>query len=808
MTDQTMSAVPANGAADEAAMKDWAELLVERARLGALAVFAVGALLAASLSSSAAASSVGVVDLGDIADADGAQLTGRRLDGTVGASAIWLFSLSEAKTVGLGLRRLDADADLVLADADGAVLHASRNEGTAKEWLSATLLAGDYVIRAEAVAPGANRFKLRYGVTEADPVVVTQLEAAAQSAAAAPSGGPMEFAGPDLEAEQTEAQQSDPDKDSGGAVARGHSSRHVADSDIVLDFGTVNLTGAASDYAVSGLHMDNTHVYLLLGAPSNRRGIYKFKQSDGSYVNHISLSYDPRGIAGSSNKLYVGRNSDGNYNRYTKSLVLDEDSRYIQTSYITGTGDLLDVHTIGDIFTSGSSEYLLFTVTQRVRTDLGDGLVLVEYMPAVRNQKATSGHTDGAIDVLPADMSRLGFTTSISDIEGIDIDGIDLATDGSTSLYVENGNGTGAVAFDVVDGDEQRNALLDMGFGSGTYDGLFFDGDMLWTLDVDSFDVAADQFTLRAFEAGAPTVPAVDEVTNASFDGGLVRSERTRGGEVPFPNHGNDIDGDGTVDFTMFAREGFTPQGLWGDSDHLYVADQHTAGVYAVSLGDLIDNDTGGGSIAYGRSFGPGMAAQDRLNHRHREGPGDSYISLSALWGDADHMWVSDDNNPWLRAYDRSSGERDDSEDILLYTNGHGLMALGIWSDGDTMWVNALPYFWYGGRSTMSYGIYTVDLADGTIAKAAGFDGLHDDQGNRARGIWSDGETMWAATPNGLIQAYDLDTGARRSRFDITTTDRPRNGQPLHPGGLWSNGEHMFYGDEYSGRIYIYQLTS
>ncbi len=33
MTDQTMSAVPANGAADEAAMRDWAELLVERTRV-------------------------------------------------------------------------------------------------------------------------------------------------------------------------------------------------------------------------------------------------------------------------------------------------------------------------------------------------------------------------------------------------------------------------------------------------------------------------------------------------------------------------------------------------------------------------------------------------------------------------------------------------------------------------------------------------------------------------------------------------------------------------------------------------------
>ena len=33
MTDQTMSAVPAKGAAREAAMKDWAELLVGRARV-------------------------------------------------------------------------------------------------------------------------------------------------------------------------------------------------------------------------------------------------------------------------------------------------------------------------------------------------------------------------------------------------------------------------------------------------------------------------------------------------------------------------------------------------------------------------------------------------------------------------------------------------------------------------------------------------------------------------------------------------------------------------------------------------------
>ena len=134
-------------------------------------------------------------------------------------------------------------------------------------------------------------------------------------------------------------------------------------------------------------------------------------------------------------------------------------------------------------------------------------------------------------------------------------------------------------------------------------------------------------------------------------------------------------------------------------------------------------------------------------------------------------MWISDDNNPWLRAHDRDTKQRVESEDILLYKDGHGFMALGIWSDGTTMWVNAMPYRWYPGRTAFSSGIYTVDLSTGDIERADGFEGLRDANGRRrSRGIWSDGETMWVAAPNGKIQAYDLDTGARRSNFDIATT--------------------------------------
>ena len=45
VTDQNMPAVPANGAADEAAMKDWAELLVARARSEGIELTGDGGLL-------------------------------------------------------------------------------------------------------------------------------------------------------------------------------------------------------------------------------------------------------------------------------------------------------------------------------------------------------------------------------------------------------------------------------------------------------------------------------------------------------------------------------------------------------------------------------------------------------------------------------------------------------------------------------------------------------------------------------------------------------------------------------------------
>ena len=121
-------------------------------------------------------------DLGDITELAAARFPLGTLDGGADGVGWYRFTLSEARAVGLGLRRQDADADLVLEDAEGNVLHSSANGGTANEWMRETLLAGTYYVGVEAQEAGANAYVFRYGVGDADPAEVARLEAEQESA--------------------------------------------------------------------------------------------------------------------------------------------------------------------------------------------------------------------------------------------------------------------------------------------------------------------------------------------------------------------------------------------------------------------------------------------------------------------------------------------------------------------------------------------------------------------------------------------------------------------------------------------------
>ncbi len=121
-------------------------------------------------------------DLGDITELAAARFPRGALDGGADGVGWYRFTLSEAREVALGLRRQDADADLVLEDAEGHELHSSERSGTTNEWMRETLLAGTYYVRVEAQEAGANAYVFRYGVGDADPAEVARLEAERLSA--------------------------------------------------------------------------------------------------------------------------------------------------------------------------------------------------------------------------------------------------------------------------------------------------------------------------------------------------------------------------------------------------------------------------------------------------------------------------------------------------------------------------------------------------------------------------------------------------------------------------------------------------
>ena len=102
------------------------------------------------------------------------------LDGGADTVDTYRFTLSEPKKLGLGLRQQETNADLVVIDAEGVELRAARKTGAANEWITVTLLTGDYEARIEAQEAGDSTYVFRYGVEAPTPAVVQRLLAEQQ----------------------------------------------------------------------------------------------------------------------------------------------------------------------------------------------------------------------------------------------------------------------------------------------------------------------------------------------------------------------------------------------------------------------------------------------------------------------------------------------------------------------------------------------------------------------------------------------------------------------------------------------------
>ncbi len=122
------------------------------------------------------------------------------------------------------------------------------------------------------------------------------------------------------------------------------------------------------------------------------------------------------------------------------------------------------------------------------------------------------------------------------------------------------------------------------------------------------------------------------------------------------------------------------------------------------------------------------------------------------------------------------------------------IRARGIWSDGTTMWV--------GDDGPNKLFAYT--LATRQRNPDEDFDALHEATNRSIRGLWSDGTTMWVADYNDeQIFAYARTTKERDEDSDFTNLVDP---EPRWSWGLWSDGTTMWIADPVFDGIYAYEL--
>ena len=166
----------------------------------------------------------------------------------------------------------------------------------------------------------------------------------------------------------------------------------------------------------------------------------------------------------------------------------------------------------------------------------------------------------------------------------------------------------------------------------------------------------------------------------------------------------------------------------------------------------------------------------------------------NAAPGDADAtLWVSD-HSGGVFGYRLSDGARApdaDFEESVLDAAGNG-SPTGIWSDGETLW--AADY--HGTRA------YAYSLADKTRDEAAEF---HlGGRGPLTLGLWSDGTTLWAAQWNrGRVQAYRLADKTRDTSRDIDTA-AAGNDRPM---GVWSDCSTLWVADQSDTKAYAYSIA-
>ena len=222
------------------------------------------------------------------------------------------------------------------------------------------------------------------------------------------------------------------------------------------------------------------------------------------------------------------------------------------------------------------------------------------------------------------------------------------------------------------------------------------------------------------------------------------------------------VSGQGVTGSFDLVSSNVGPLGVWSDGETIWVIDEDERS-YAY--------ETGGGSF---------------VRNSSKEFTGPNSVEGAGVDAANEIVYLIDTHNTsntYARAYSISTRNRIPGEDIS-FTHSQHTSSSGLWFDGTTLLISK-----YSDREIF---VYSNGVRD--PSKDFNITGC-----STGRGVWSDGETLWAlATHCGSsndpeLQAYKLSDGSRDSARDIPLADR--NGRPR---GLWSDGETMWVANDYN----------
>lgn len=160
------------------------------------------------------------------------------------------------------------------------------------------------------------------------------------------------------------------------------------------------------------------------------------------------------------------------------------------------------------------------------------------------------------------------------------------------------------------------------------------------------------------------------------------------------------------------------------------------------------------------------------------------------IWSDGATIWVADNSDNKLYAYDLATGGRTEAREFNLANDNSAPSAL--WSDGATIWV----------ADREDARLYAYSLAGGARVEAKEFNLAGDN--NSPGSFGSDGVTVWVADDDDAkVYAYELSTGARLEAKEFSL-----DANNSTPTGLWSDSTTIWVADFFYERLYAYELTT